>query len=149
MVKEFSPLIPSLDTREEKRVVSKMFVWWSDALFVIKTWSHRTGSLCGPYHQLYHSLTQQFCFPPLFTFSSLSFRHHSLTMKQPVILFIFIFLIHLKSSRVLSWQLPEIHTLIDLTHPLNNNTLHWLTLRPFEMKITHNGTKVKGKNSYW
>lgn len=30
--------------------------------------------------------------------------------------------------------------LIDLTYPLNSNTLHWLTARPFEMKVKHNGT---------
>lgn len=146
MVKEFSPLIPSLDTRGEKKVVSKMV---RCALRDKDLKPQNRFSLWPLPPVVPFSDTTILCFPPLFTFSSLSFRHHSLTMKQPVILFIFIFLIHLKSSRVLSWQLPEIHTLIDLTHPLNNNTLHWLTLRPFEMKITHNGTKVKGKYSYW
>lgn len=114
---------------------------------------HQTTS-CLFYHR--HSLTQDrhtTTFSPLFLFLILSFHSSpvtALTMKHPVIkLFIILILQILQVSKAISWQLPEVHTLIDLTHPLNNNTLHWLTLRPFEMKITHNGTKVKGKNSYW
>lgn len=41
--------------------------------------------------------------------------------------------------------------LIDLTYPLDSNTLHWLTARPFEMKLKHNGTvnSAVSSDTFW
>lgn len=40
-------------------------------------------------------------------------------------------------------------SIIDLSHPLNSGTLHWLDARDFELKVTQNGTIRKGDHSYW
>jgi kynurenine formamidase len=39
--------------------------------------------------------------------------------------------------------------LIDLSYNLNNNTLHWITTRPFEMNVVFNGSKLLNQHSVW
>jgi len=46
--------------------------------------------------------------------------------------------------------LTEEHkNLIDLSHNLNSETLHWLTARPFELRVEQNGTIRRGDEEYW
>ncbi|XP_054153407.1 isatin hydrolase-like [Oppia nitens] len=40
-------------------------------------------------------------------------------------------------------------TVVDLTHPLNSQTLHWIDARDFELKITVNGTVRRGESNIW
>lgn len=41
---------------------------------------------------------------------------------------------------VQSTLVPTDANLVDLTYTLDSNTLHWLTARPYEMTVKHNGT---------
>ena len=40
-------------------------------------------------------------------------------------------------------------SVVDLTHPLNSQTLHWVEARDFELKVVVNGTIRDGEHSYW
>ena len=40
-------------------------------------------------------------------------------------------------------------SIVDLTHPLNSETLHWVEARDFELKVVQNGTIRDGEHSYW
>ena len=52
-------------------------------------------------------------------------------------------------STVKSFVVPDNMNLIDLSYNLNNNTLHWITTRPFEMNIVFNGSKLLNQHSVW
>jgi len=38
---------------------------------------------------------------------------------------------------------------IDISHSYNKDTLHWLTMRPFELKVIQNGTIKGGDDQFW
>jgi len=40
-------------------------------------------------------------------------------------------------------------SIVDLSHPLNSETLHWITARPFELKVVQNGTTRRGDYNIW
>jgi len=52
-------------------------------------------------------------------------------------------------SNSVGHPLRENMDLLDLSYPINNNTLHWITSRPFEMRVIYNGTKSEGGTSFW
>jgi len=60
------------------------------------------------------------------------------------ILFLFLF-----SHESFCFFVPENMNIIDLSYPLNNNTLHWITTRPFEMSVVFNGSKLVNQHSIW
>lgn len=44
---------------------------------------------------------------------------------------------------------PVAKSIVDLSHPLNSETLHWITARPFELKVVQNGTTRRGDYNIW
>ncbi|CAG2161696.1 unnamed protein product [Oppiella nova] len=40
-------------------------------------------------------------------------------------------------------------SIVDLSHPLNSQTLHWPEARDFELRVTQNGTVRRGETNIW
>jgi hypothetical protein len=64
-----------------------------------------------------------------------------------VIITLIVFSLTLPSSQTESSQATK--SIVDLSHPLNSETLHWITARPFELKVVQNGTTKRGEYNIW